>query len=296
MHAASGSPLWQTIFLSFACVLILFEVARGWRLGVMRQVMRAVAIVAAYLSAIFGGRILLPILRPFLKMPDIVISLVAGAILAVVVYFAINTIGAILFKRTGQQSAGTVRLLYGICGAVAGIFFGLFTVWLIVIAIRSLGAVADAQVKVQAATKNNHGSQIAHRFANPQHPNEPPLLDSLAKLKNSIELGPLGEVVKRADVVPDSTYETLGKVGQVVSSPQNAERFLSYPGAKELTENPKIIALRDDPEIMRMIQEGRVLDLLQNPRILDAMNDPNLVNGLKAFQLQRALDYATKPH
>ena len=292
----SGSPLWQTIFLSFACVLILFEIVRGWRLGLMRQMVRALAIVAAYLSAIFGGRILLPVLRPFLKVPDIVISMVAGAILAFVVYFAISTIGSILFKRTGQQSAGTVRLLYGISGAVAGIFFGLFTVWLVVIAIRSLGAVADAQIKVQTATKNNSGSQIAHRFANSPHPNEPPLLDSLAKLKNSIELGPLGEVVKRADVVPDSTYATLGKVGEVVSSPQNAERFLSYPGAKELTENPKIIALRDDPEIMRMIQEGRILDLLQNPRILDAMNDQNLVNSLKAFQLQRALDYATKPH
>jgi hypothetical protein len=294
MQPASGSPLWQIIFLSFACVLILFEVVRGWRLGVMRQGIRAVAIVAAYLSAIFGGRILLPILRPFLKMPDIVISLVAGAILALVVYFAINTIGAILFKRTGQQSAGTVRLLYGISGAVAGIFFGLFTVWLVVIAIRSLGAVADAQVKVQAAAKNKPGSPTARRFSNPQHSQEPALLDSLAKLKNSIELGPLGEVVKGADIVPDSTYETLGKVGQVVSSPQNAERFLSYPGAKELTENPKIIALRDDPEIMRMIQEGRILDLMQNPRILDAMNDQDLIKGLKAFQLQHALDYATK--
>jgi len=185
-------------------------------------------------------------------------------------------------------------LLYGIFGAVAGIFFGLFTVWLVVIAIRSLGTVADAQVKVQAATNRNPGSKPARRFANPPQPHEPPLLDSLAKLKNSIELGPLGEVVKHADVVPDSTYETLGKVGQVVSSPQNAERFLSYPGAKELTENPKIIALRDDPEIMRLIQEGRILDLMQNPRILDAMNDQDLVNGLKTFQLQRALDYATK--
>ena len=45
----SGSPFWQTIFLSFACVLILFEVVRGWRLGLMRQVMRILAIVAAYL-------------------------------------------------------------------------------------------------------------------------------------------------------------------------------------------------------------------------------------------------------
>ena len=30
----TGSPLWQTIFISFALVLILFEVVRGWRLGV----------------------------------------------------------------------------------------------------------------------------------------------------------------------------------------------------------------------------------------------------------------------
>jgi colicin V production protein len=290
----SGSPLWQTIFISFACVLVLFEVVRGWRLGVMRQVMRAIAVVAAYLCAIFGGRILLPILRPFFKAPDIVISLVAGAILAFIVYLIISTIGSIVFKRTGQQSVGTVRLLYGIFGAVAGIFFGLFTVWLVVIAIRSLGAVADAQIKVQATAKKNAGSQPARRFANSQQPKEPPFVDSLAKLKNSVELGPVGEVLKHADVVPNSTYETLGKVGQIVSSPQSAERFLSYPGAKELTENPKIVALRDDPEIIRMIQDGRLLDLLQDSRIIEAVNDPALASQLKTFQFQRALDYATK--
>ena len=157
-NAVSGSPLWQTIFLSFAFVLILFEMVRGWRLGVMRQFMRAAAIVAAYFAAIFRRPILLPMLRPFVKLPDIVLSLVAGAILAFIFYFIISTIGAILFKRTWQQSVGAVRLLYGISGAVAGIFFGLFTVWLVVIAIRSLGAVADAQVKVQAAGQSNAGS------------------------------------------------------------------------------------------------------------------------------------------
>ena len=30
-ETAAGSPLWQAIFFSFAIVLILFEVARGWR-------------------------------------------------------------------------------------------------------------------------------------------------------------------------------------------------------------------------------------------------------------------------
>ena len=44
----SGSSFWQIILLSAAIVLILFEVIRGWRLGLMRQLTRAVAIVAAY--------------------------------------------------------------------------------------------------------------------------------------------------------------------------------------------------------------------------------------------------------
>ena len=29
----NGSPLWQTIFASFALLLILFQVVRGWRTG-----------------------------------------------------------------------------------------------------------------------------------------------------------------------------------------------------------------------------------------------------------------------
>jgi uncharacterized membrane protein required for colicin V production len=292
MQSASGSPLWQTVFLSFAAVLILFEVMRGWRLGLMRQIVRAVAIIAAYACAIFGGKMLLPILRPFLKIPDVVICVVAGAILAFIVYFVIATVGAILFKRTGQQSPGAVRFLYGITGAVAGVFFGLFTVWLVVIAIRSLGAIAEANVQAQAA---HNPASLARPTRQPSaKAAEPPIVETIAKLKHSIELGPVGEVVRGADVVPTSTYETLGKVGNVFSNPQSAERFLSYPGAKELTENPKIVALRDDPEIIRMIQEGRLLDLLHDSRIIDAVNDPALANQLKTFQFQRALDYATK--
>ena len=111
----TGSSLWQTIFVSFALILIAFEIVRGWRLGVVRQVVRLLALFCAYAAALFGGRLLLPLLRPLLRVPDLLLSLVAGAILALVVYALINALGAILFKRTGQQDAGTVRLLYGFC-------------------------------------------------------------------------------------------------------------------------------------------------------------------------------------
>jgi len=286
----TGSSLWQMIFVSFALVLILFEVVRGWQRGAVRQVVRLFALGAAYAVAFFGGRMLLPLVRPFLRAPDFFISIVAGAILALVVYAGIATLGAILFKRTDQQGTGIVRLLYGVCGATLGVFFGLFGVWLVVVAIRSVGTIANGDLGMHIARH-----QPATLSARPQpSPSAQAITVSLAKLKNSIELGSLGEIVRALDVVPGQAYETLGKVGTVVSRPETAGRFLSYPGAGELAENAKIVALRDDPEIIELIQQGRFLDLLQNPKLIEAMNDPALAAQLRRFDLQKALDYALK--
>jgi uncharacterized membrane protein required for colicin V production len=286
----TGSSLWQIIFVAFAFLLILFEVVRGWRRGAVRQFVRLVALGTAYAAAFFGGPMLVSLMRPFLRAPDFFISIVAGTILALVVYAGITTLGAILFKRTGQQSAGIVRLLYGVCGATLGGFFGLFGVWLVVVAIRSVGTIANGDL----------GTHIAQHQPAPLSARPQPSLSaqtitvSLAKLKNSIELGSLGEIVRALDVVPSQAYETLGKVGTVVSRPESAGRFLSYPGAGELAENAKIVALRDDPEIIELIQQGRFLDLLQNPKLIEAMNDPALEAQLRRFDLQKALDYALK--
>jgi membrane protein required for colicin V production len=286
----AGSSLWQTIFVSFALILVAFEILRGWRLGLVRQTVRLLALVCAYGAAIFGGQLLLPIVRPFLRVPDLFISIMAGAILALVVYAVINALGAILFKRTGQQSSGIMRLLYGLCGAVLGIFFGLFGVWLIVVAIRSVGAIANAEVRGQTAARRQTAPLTARPQPSPN--NAPAMINSLVRLKNSIELGSFGEVVKAVDVVPAQTYQALGKVGTIASNAQSAQRFLSYPGAQELTKNPKIVALRDDPEIIELIQHQHFLELLQNPKLIDALNDPALAVELRKFEFQKALDYA----
>ncbi|MDQ3198300.1 MAG: CvpA family protein [Verrucomicrobiota bacterium] len=283
----AGSPLWQIIFLSFALLLIAFEIVRGWRLGIVRQAVRLIALAAAYAVGLFGGRLLLPILRPFLHVPDLFISIMAGALLALIVFVAINSAGAVLFNRTGQQNAGLVRLVYGISGALLGIFFGLFSVWLVVVGIRSVGAVANAELHAPP------GPGQPTLQARPR-PHDASAIQSLAKLKNSIELGSLGEAVKAADVVPDQTYQTLGKLGAVASNPQSAQRFLTFPGAAELTKNPKILALRNDPEIIDLIEQQRYVELLHHPKLIEAMNDPTLAAQVKSFEFQKALDYATK--
>src|SRR5256885_8231207 len=122
----SGSTLWQTIFVSFAIVLLLFEIVRGYRLGLPRQLMRGAAIICAYAAAYFGGQLLLPLLQPILKWPDFILSMIGGAILALVIYGLIASLGSILFKRTAQHGMGTVRLGYGFSGALTGIVFGFF--------------------------------------------------------------------------------------------------------------------------------------------------------------------------
>ena len=290
---AAGSSLWQTIFVSFALVLVVFEIVRGWRLGLVRQLVRVCAVVAAYAVGYYGGPIAAPILRPFVHILDLVLSVLGGSILAIVVYAAICGIGAILFKNTRQQNAGIVRLLYGASGAALGILFGLFTVWLIVVGIRIVGSLASAEVH-QAGPRPTpgHGPVIVHRLpvANPAPP--PPLVTSLAKMKNSLELGSLGEVVKVVDVVPVTTYQALGKLGAVVADPRSAQRFLDYPGAQSLSRNPKIIALRDDPEIVDLVRHQHYLELLQNKKLIEAMNDPVLAGEIQSFEFQKALDYA----
>ena len=296
IQRAAGSPLWQMVFVSFAVVLILFEVLRGWRRGLARQLARLGALVAAYFAAYFGGKFLAPLAGMFVKMPDSLLSIIAGAVFAFIVYLVINGIGSALFKRTNQHDSMFVRLLYGSTGALMGVFFGAFLVWLIVVGVRSIGAVADAQVREQQANDASvvHAVDVRRRFLGEANEDQAPFTTSLARLKNSLEMGVIGDALKKNDVVPQRTYDLIEKVGQVAANPQNAERFLSYPGARELSEHPKIVALRNDQEIGQMLAQGRLLELVQDHRIIDAANDPELRERLKRFDVIAALDYATQ--
>jgi hypothetical protein len=295
---AAGSSLWQLGFISFGCVLILFEVLRGWRRGLARQLARLGALIAAYFVGYYGGNLFGPLARPLLHLPDAVLCMVVGSVLGLIVYIAINGTGTMLFKRTRQHDSAVVRLWYGLSGAALGLFFGVFLVWVVVVTVRSLGAVAEAQVRQQpAAAQENIRSLHAVDRRNGsfnETSDASSLMTSLARLKNSLELGTVGSAVKKADVVPPQAYEILGKVGRVFSDPESAQRFLEFPGARDLGENPRIVALREDHEITDLISEGRYLDLMQNPKILAAANDPEVLRKVKSFDLQAALDYAMK--
>jgi Colicin V production protein len=298
-QAVAGSPLWQVVFISFGVILILFEVVRGWRLGLMRQITRLIALGVAYAAALLGGRLFVPMVRSFFKIPDPVLSILCGAILAVAAYMLVSGVGAILFKRTSQQQSGPVRLIYGFAGAILGLFFGVFLLWLTVASLRAVGALAEGQGRSPSSIAARGARDPASRaldvrrhFLSESEDGMQTLAISLARLKNSLELGLIGNVVKNTDPVSQGTYATLEKTGRVLSSPECTQKFLTFPGARELSEHPKIVALRSDPEIADLITQGRFLDLLQNPRVIEAANDPVLAERIKKFDIQHALDYA----
>jgi hypothetical protein len=134
--------------------------------------------------------------------------------------------------------------------------------------------------------------EVRRRFLSESEDRTQTLATSLARLKNSLELGSLGSVLKNTDPVSQRTYQILEKAGSVLSNPERTQKFLTFPGARELAEHPKIIALRSDPEIADLVAQGRFLDLLQNPRVIEVANDPILAQRIRKFDIQRALDFA----
>ncbi len=190
-----------------------------------------------------------------------------------------------------------MRLVYGLSGAFVGLLFGAFFIWLLLIGIRSIGSIAEAQVQAKPARDSlRAASNPATDDRAPSAPGLDPdsITRLLARLKNSVELGTAGGFIKKADAMPAGVYQTLTDASVVLANPETAERFLSHPAAAELSEHPKIVALRDDPEITEIIREGRLFELLSHPRVVEAANDPDLAERVKQFDLKKALEDAGK--
>lgn len=294
-----GSHLWQLVFVSFAVILVLFEVMRGWNRGIARQLARLAALIAAYFAAYFGGTFVVPLARPFLNLPDKIVSIAAGAALALIIYVTINGLGSLLFKRTKQYESATARVFCGLGGAVIGLLFGSFLVWMVVVGVRSLGSIADAKMRHETDNEATavpprtlHAVDVRRKLAGEPIEESSTVMASLARLKNSLELGSVGDLVKKTDVVSSQTYDTLGKVGRVVSDAESVERLLAFPGMQEFSNHPRTVALRNDPQVRQLIEQGRVMELMQNQTIIDALNDPTWIDQFRRFDIKRALDFA----
>jgi len=279
----------QILCLFGALGLIVYQGKRGWKRGFGRQFFDLLALVGAYITAVCAGDLLLPLFHPF-GLPEAFVKVGMGLSLAVVVFFGVLAVGRILQLERARKRRGAIQprpRLMDAGGAVLGGIFALAALWIALIGLRLMGTVAETEMSRQAAIPETKKPKPMPMEATSQS-----VMTGLATLKQSMEVGPAGEVVKRADPLPSSLYTSLRKLAQLLARPERAELFLAYPGAQELIAHPRFVALTEDAGITQALEQGNYLALLRNPEVVAAANDPGLREMLGRFPLEQALDFA----
>ena len=283
---------WQLAFFGASALLVAAKTFQGWRMGIARQIVNILALAAAYVVGYFGGGAFGPALHRFIDLPDRAVAVLAAALVGLFVYFTMSLMGTILFKKTSQQDVGMIRFGFGASGAGVGALYGVFLVWIAILAIRLLGSVAETRIAVGKQPHLSSGNPAPK--PGPAQPEPGSVVTGLAHMKQSLEQGAAGSLVQQVDPIPGTLYGILHKLGTMVSDEASVARFLSYPGVKPLLAHPKIAALQNDPEITRDIVKRDYFGLLRNSHILAAANDSEIGELMRKFEFEKALDYAIR--
>ena len=277
MNVSHGSPVWQGVLFFAGFVFLLWELWAGWRRGVVRSGVNFCAFVFSGFLGVLAGQSTWFVVEKLLPGYGFLAGAFVGSVVTLVVLGLALFLGAVLFKRTGQQSSGILRILYGLGGAFFGLLTGLVILWGGITIIRGFGTVAETTIGGRSLAGNSAAAE------------------AIAKLKDSLELGPTGKALASVDAVPPEIYEVIGRIGKLTSDPDAMARFLDYPGIQEIVQHPRVAVLLKDPAVVRDAQDRNFLGLMQSRALLDTVNDPSLQQKLAGLDLLKALDYAFPP-
>jgi len=272
-----GSPFWQNVLLYGAAVFMLWEIYAGWRRGLIRGGLHFGAFVASGFLGMLVGQSVAAVLGVVLPGVALLAGFLTGSVVALLALAVCLLLGAILFKRTSHQPPGLVRWIFGAGGAFFGLLTGLFILWGGVSLIRASGAVAKSGM----AGRNSQSA--------------PAMAITLATLKDSLEMGPVGDMVESIDVLPSEAYGHITRLGQLTKDPDAMMRFIDYPGVQEIIGHPRVQAILQDPVVVQSAENKNFIVLLQNRSVLNAATDLSLQKLVMELDLEKALDYAMPP-
>ncbi|MEO6785379.1 MAG: CvpA family protein [Chthoniobacteraceae bacterium] len=277
--------------IAYYGVSVIFIAAlgwNGWRQGVARQLMTLAAIVCAYAAAWYGASSAAPVFG-FLKYPPQITRIIGGAAVGLATFLGLHGLRRWFFKRTAQQKSATVRMSYGILGAILGVAFGSLIFLFTTGVVRALGTVAKSRIEDIEEEKHQPGGLLP--------PEEPgPLVRSIANLTTALDEGKSGKFLQRYDNVPAThVFVTLAKLGIMVSRPEAVDRFLSYPGVEKLAAHPKLVAVKNDPEVFKLLDSHSFVKLLRHEKVLALASDGEFNALMREMEFEKALDFALKP-
>lgn len=266
------------ILLGGAVLFILLETWRGWKAGLVRSGLHLASIGLSTFLGYYAARLAAAPLGGFGEMSGLLTGIVVGLGVTVVVFLVMWILSVVLFKKTEHQSSGIFRMLWGLGGAFFGFSLGLLIVWGGISLVRGLGSFVAARAQAPAP-----GKAEAPRTG---------VANSLVTMKESLEMGPIGQAVSATDPLSPEIYEIIQQVGAITSDQDVMMRFIEYPDIQRILQNPKIAQLVSDPSVIQAGQNRNILGLMSNPVLLAAVQDPAFAEELKKVDLRAALKFA----
>lgn len=271
-------PVWIPVCAVF---WLLASAWRGWNRGLVRQAVSLVALMLALVAAFYTGPLLAPAL-PAIGFPRFLRPLVAGALIALLLWATLTSVSSIIFRRTSEQGFGMVRAVYGLGGAMLGLLSGLLLLGLAAWSVRLAGSLADGlQTGVQA--KPPKKGLPAPGVPDPS---------TLTSLKKTVEGSPVSAWISKVDPVSPEWYPRLSKIGQVLTNQGARDRLLADPAFEAVTRNPRLLALRDDPELQEALRSADLWALMRSPKVQAAAADTQLLTALRLREVDLALERA----
>ena len=271
------SAEWQHWIFIAALAWLLFEMWRGWRLGMIRGIVKIFLLVVAWMGASAAAAATSAALAIFFRTPSTAIPTGIAAVVGFSIYFLGTLLAGFLLKRT-EHHHGLLHTIFGIGGACCGLLFGLFFLWGGISLVRSLGLLGE--MRLIEAQRN--GCPIKDQtFA-----------CNLVRLERSLEMGPVGEFLISTDPLSPAFYDNTRKSMKVMQDPEAFQRFLHSPNVERLLMNPRLNRVLSNPKLQEELKTGNIPAFWTNPDVQALLHDPQLMKELKQFDLSQALDYA----
>lgn len=273
------SAEWQHWIFIVALAWLLFEMWRGWRLGMIRGVVKIFLLVTAWMGASATAAATSAALAIFFRTPSTFIPSAIAAVVGLTIYFLGSLLAGFLLKRT-EHHHGFLQTIFGIGGACCGLLFGLFFLWGGISLIRSLGLLGE--VRLMEAQRKGY-----------------PLRDqtvayNLVRLEKSLEIGPVGEFLVSTDPLSPAFYDNTRKSMKVMQDPEAFQRFLQSPPVERLLMNPRLNRVLSNQQLQEELKVGNFPAFWSHRDVKALIHDPQLIQQLRQFDLSQALEYALR--
>ncbi len=273
------SAQWQQILLVVALAWLLFEIWRGWKLGLIRGVIRLMNLFIAWFAGATIAAMTNAFLLLFVQRPSPLLPAIMAALVGLGIYCIIGFLSALLFKKT-EHHHGLFRWILGLGGAVCGCLFGLFFLWGGISLVRSAGLLGE--MRLLKAEKQGLPASSDRLGCN------------LVKLKRSLEMGELGAWLTQLDPLSASFYETTQESLALLKDHDALLRFINAPSTQKIVTLPSVVRVLQDSAVQQAMSSGNILPLFEDKNIQSLFQDPRFLSELKSFDLLGTLNYALK--